>query len=150
MSKTVLFAGKDGSLSAFWRFASIVAVFLFVWPPICGIAVWWIKFGSDSMTPLLGWLALIVINAYIVCAPSALLAGIVLAVAAASFHTNSVVVAFVATFGATILIGAIIVRPASFEELADAMKYDYFLFFFASLIATLVCWRLTRRLARTE
>jgi hypothetical protein len=37
VTRTALSTGKDGSLSAMWRFASIVVIFLLVWPPIFGI-----------------------------------------------------------------------------------------------------------------
>src|SRR5260370_21632252 len=87
----------------------MVAIFLFAWPPICGVVVWWIKF--DNARPAIGWLAAIMIYEYLFCAPSALLAGIIHAVAAFRFHRNSIWVPIVAAVAATGLGGALIVRP---------------------------------------
>ena len=98
---TTLFVGKDGSLSAVWRFVFIVAIFLLVWPPICGSVVWWFKF--DSGPAMLGWLAAAVIYAYLFCVPSALLAGIMHAVAAISFRHYSILVPIAAAALATLL-----------------------------------------------
>ena len=150
MTVTALFTGKDGSLSAFWRCVSIVAIFLLVWPPICGIAVWQMKFASGTDSPLLGWLALVVIYAYMLCVPSALLAGVVHAVAAVGFRSNSILVPLVAAAGAAILLVVIIVKPVTLQEMAGAITKTNgtILFLFASLIASLICWRLTRRFAR--
>jgi hypothetical protein len=145
---TALFVGKDGSLSAVWRFASIVAIFLLVWPPIFGIVVWWLKFATGNDTPLLGWLALVAIYAYMLCTPSALLAGLVHAIAAVGFRYNSILVPLVAAAGAAILLDMIIVKPVTLQEIADVITKGPILFLFASLIASLTCWRVTRRFAR--
>jgi len=137
VTRPALFSGKDGSLSAIWRFVFIVAIFLLVWPPICGIAVWQMKFGPGNGSPLLGWLALVVFYSYMLCMPSALLAGLVHAVAAVRFQYNSILVPLVAAVGAAILPVVIIVMPVSL-----------LLLLFASLVASVICWRVTRRLAR--
>ncbi|UPJ48925.1 hypothetical protein IVB30_39010 [Bradyrhizobium sp. 200] len=148
MTRTALFAGKDGSLSAVWRFASIVVSFLLVWPPICGIVGWWMKF--DFGPPLLAWMVAIVIYSYAVCAPSALLAGIVHAVAAISFRHNSILVPLAVAAGATILIPAQIgvLAPGPAPDLINVPAESYVVFLVASLVASLICWRLTRRFAR--
>jgi hypothetical protein len=143
------FRNEAGTLSPFSRFVPIVAIFLFVWPPICGIAGWWMKF--DFGAPLLGWIVTIAIYSYIICAPSALLAGVIHAVAAISFQYNSILVPLVATGVATILSLALILgiqgRPAHY--LLNVPTESYALFLIASLIASLICWRLTRPFART-
>jgi hypothetical protein len=146
VTRTALFTGKDGSLSAVWRFVFIVAIFLLIWPPICGGVVWWVKF--DSATPMLGWLAVVVIYAYLFCAPSALLAGIMHAVAALSFRHYSILVPIVAATLAAVLIEMVVVKPFFLRELADKTMSSLELLLFASLIASLICWRVTRRFAR--
>jgi hypothetical protein len=144
VSGTAFFRGKDGSLSALWRFVFIVAIFLLLWPPIGGVVVWWVKFDG------LDWLAAAVIYAYLLCVPSALLAGIVHAVAALSFRHYSILVPIVAAALAALLIEMVIVNPFFLRELADKTMSSLELLLFASLIASLICWYLTRPLARTS
>jgi hypothetical protein len=147
VSGTAFFLGKDGSLSGLWRFVFIVAIFLLIWPPICGIVVWWVKF--DSGPEMLGLLAAAVIYAYLFCVPSALLAGIMHAVAALSFRHYSILVPIAAAALAALLIEMVIVNPFFLRELADETMSSLELLLFASLIASLICWRLTRGLVRT-
>jgi len=90
VSGATFFRDEGGTLTPFWRFAFIVAIFLLVWPPICGVVVWWVKL--DSGPAMLAWLAAAVIYAYLFCVPSALVAGIMHAVAALSFRHNSILV----------------------------------------------------------
>jgi hypothetical protein len=144
---TTFFRGKDGSLSALWRFVFIVTIFLLIWPPICGSVVWWIK--VDSGPQMFGWLAAVVIYAYLLCMPSALLAGIMHAVAALSFRHYSILVPIAAAALAAVLIEMVIVNPFFLRELADETMSSLELLLFASLIASLICWRLTRGFART-
>jgi hypothetical protein len=146
VSGTAFFLGKDGSLSGLWRFVFIVAIFLLIWPPICGIVVWWVKF--DSGPAMLAWFAAAVIYAYLFCVPSALLAGIMHAVAALSFRHYSILVPIAAAVLAALLIEMVIVNPFFLRELADKTMSSLQLLLFASLIASLICWRLTRRFAR--
>jgi hypothetical protein len=148
VTMTALFTGKDGSLLAVWRFASIVAIFLLVWPPIFGIVGWWMKF--DFGPPLLAWIVAIVIYSYPICAPSALLAGIVHAAAAISFRHNSILVPLAAAAGATILNLALIdmIAMGSARDLINVPMESFLIFLIPSLIASLICWRLTRRFAR--
>ena len=143
MSGATFFRDQGGTLSPFWRMLSVVAIFLVVWPPICGSVVWWVKFESLGLP----WLAAAIIYAYLLGAPSALLAGIVHAVAASSFHHYSILVPIVAAALAAILI-VVIVSPFYLRELADPTMSSLQLLLFASLIASLTCWWLTRRLAR--
>jgi hypothetical protein len=145
---TALFTGKDGSLPAVWRFASIVVIFLLVWPPICGIVFLWMK--GDFGTPLLGWVIMVVIYSYAICALPALLAGIVHAVAAIRFRHNSIWVPLAVATGATILTPAqiVVIAPGSALDLINVPAERYVVFLIASLIASLICWRLTRRFAR--
>jgi hypothetical protein len=86
---TTFFRGKDGSLSALWRFVFIVTIFLLIWPPIAAAAL------------------------------------------------------------AAVLIEMVIVNPFFLRELADETMSSLELLLFASLIASLICWRLTRGFART-
>ncbi|WP_156438749.1 hypothetical protein [Bradyrhizobium valentinum] len=125
---------------------SIVSVFLVLWPPICGSVVWWVKF--DNAAPMLGWLVAAMIYAYLFCVPSALLAGIVHAVAALSFRHYSILVPIAAGVLAAVLIEMVIVKPFLLRELADKAMSSLELLLFASLIASVICWRLTRRFAR--
>ena len=146
MTRTALFSRKDGSLSAIWRFASIAVVFLLVWPPICGIVFWWMKHDFD--TP--GWVILVVIYSYAICALPVLLAGIVHAVAAISFRHNSILVPLAVAVGATILIPAqaVVIAPESVHDLINVPVKSHVAFLIASLIASVICWRVTRRFAR--
>jgi len=148
VSGKAFFLGKDGSLSALWRFVFIVAIFLLIWPPIGGIVVWWVKF--DSGPQMFAWLAAFVIYAYLLCMPSALLAGIMHAVAALGFRHYSILVPIAAAVLAAVLIEMVIVNPFFLRELADKTMSSLELLLFASLIASLICWRLTRPLARTS
>ena len=148
MSGVTLFRDESGTLKPFWRFAFIVAIFLLIWPPICGVVVWWVKF--DSGPAMLALLAAAVIYAYLFCLPSALLAGTVHAVAALSFRHYSILVPIVAAALAALLIEMVIVNPFFLRELADKTMSSLELLLFASLIASLVCWHLTRPLARTS
>jgi hypothetical protein len=136
------FRDEGGRLSPLWRFLSIVAIFLVLWPPICGTVVWWVKFGDAA------WLVASMIYAYLICAPSALLAGIVHAVAALYFRHYSIVVLIVAAALAAVLIEMVILEPFWLRELADRTMSSLELLLFASLIGTFICWRLTRPLAR--
>ena len=145
MSRTGFFLREDGSLSAVWRFVFIVVVFLLAWPPICGIVIWWIKI--DDATSV-GWLAAIAIYAYLFGAPSAFLSGVIHAVAAVNFRHYSILVPVATAVLAAILIEKVIVTRLLLRELADATMSSLQLVLFASLIASLGCWFLTRQLAR--
>jgi hypothetical protein len=142
LNGATFFRYETGALRSLWRFVFIVAVFLLVWPPICGTVVWWVKFDGAA------WLAAPIIYAYLLCAPSALLAGIVHAVAALGFRHYSILVPVAAAALAAILIEMIIVGPWLLRELADKTMSSLELLLFASLIASLICWRLTRPFAR--
>jgi len=148
VTMTTLFTGKDGSLSVVWHFASIVAIFLLVWPPICGIVFLWMK--GDFGTPLLGWVIMVVTYSYAICALPALLAGIVHAVAAIRFRHNSIGGPLAVAAGATILTPAqiVVIAPGSARDLINVPAERYVIFLIASLIASLICWRLTLRFAR--
>jgi hypothetical protein len=143
VSGKAFFLGKDGSLSALWRFVFIVAIFLLIWPPIGGIVVWW---GPQ----MFAWLAAFVIYACLLCMPSALLAGIMHAVAALGFRHYSIPVPIAAAVLAALLIEMVIVNPFFLRELTDKTMSSLELLLFASLIASLICWHLTRPLARTS
>jgi hypothetical protein len=143
VSGATFFRDEARALWPLWRFVFIVAVFLLVWPPICGTVVWWVKFdGAD-------WLVAAVIYAYLFCALSALLAGMVRAVAALGVRHYSILVPLAAAALAAILIEMVIVAPWLLGELADKTMSSLQLLLFASLIASLICWRLTRPFART-
>jgi hypothetical protein len=144
VSGATFFLRKDGSLSGLWRFVFIVAIFLLLWPPICGSVVWWVKFENGG----LAWLAAAIIYAYLLCAPSALLAGIVHAVAISGFRHYSILVPVAAAALAALLIEMVIINPFFLRDLADPTMSSLQLLLFASLIASLICWWLTRRLAR--
>jgi hypothetical protein len=148
VSGATFFRDEGGTLKPFWRFAFIVAIFLLIWPLICGVVVWWVKI--DSGPSMLAWLAAVVIYAYLLGVPSALLAGIVHAVAALSFRHYSILVPIAAAALAALLIEMVIVNPYFLRELSDKTMSSLALLLFASLIASLICWRLTRPLARTS
>ena len=144
MNGATFFRDEGGRLSPLWRFLSIVAIFLVLWPPICGTVVWWVKFDTSGLAGL----AAAIIYAYLLCAPSALLAGIVHAVATLAFGDYSILVPVAAAALAALLIEMVIVAPFYLRELADPTMSSLQLLLFASLIASLICWRLTRPFAR--
>jgi hypothetical protein len=146
VTRTALYAGKDGSLSAVWRFASIVVIFLLAWPPICGIVFWWLKHDFDSP----GWVILVAVYSYAICALPALIAGIVHAVAAIRFRHNSILVPLVVAAGAAILVPAqaVVIVPGSVHDLINVPVESHVAFLIASLVASVICWRVTRRFAR--
>ena len=148
MSEATFFRSEGGTLSPFWRFLSTVSVFVVLWPPICGGVVLGMKYGLG--TPFLRWVIMVVIYSYAICAPPALLAGIVHAVAAIRFRCNSTLVPLAVAAGATILTPAqiVVIAPGSARDLINVPAESYFIFLFASLIASLICWCLTRRFAR--
>lgn len=146
MSAAAFFRNESGELSPFWRFAFIIATFLFVWPPIFGSVGWWMKF--DFGPPLLGWVITIAIYSYVIFAPSALVAGIVHAVAAIRFHNNSILVPLVAAGSAPILNLALIFGIVPGQYPINMLTENYVVVLVASLIASLICWRLTRGFAR--
>lgn len=147
MSGATFFRDEAGMLSSFWRFVLIVSIFLLAWPPIFGNVAWWMKF--DYGPPLLGWVAFIAMWSYFF-APAALFVGIIHAIAAIRFHHNSVWVPLLAAGCAAILIVVSIsaLAPGPTHNLIDVPFEGYVLFVVPSLIASLICWRLTRRFAR--
>jgi hypothetical protein len=147
VSGATFFRDKAGMLSPFWRSVLIVAIFLLVWPPIFGNVGWWMKF--DYGPPLLVGVAIIAMWSYFF-APAALFVGIIHAVAAIRFHHNSVWVPMLAAGCAAILIMVSIsaMGPGPTHNLIDVPLEGYFIFVVPSLIASLICWRLTRRFAR--
>ena len=142
MNVATFFRDEGGRLSPLWRFLSIVVSFLVLWPPLCGTVVWWVKFDGAA------WLAAAIIYAYLLCAPSALLAGILHTVAALSFRHYSILVPIAAAVLAALLIEMVIIAPFWLRELADSTMSSLQLLLFASLIATFICWHLTRPFAR--
>ena len=147
MSGATFFRDEAGMLSPFWRSVLIVAIFLLAWPPIFGNVGWWMKF--DYGPPLLVAVAIIAMWSYFL-APAALFVGIIHAVAAIRFHHNSVWVPMLATGCAAILIIVSIsaMAPGPTYNLINAPLESYFNVVVPSLIASLICWRLTRRFAR--
>lgn len=102
----------------------------------------------DFGPPLLGWVVTVSIYSYMFFALPALLVGIAHAVAAVRFHHNSILVPLVAALGATILFLAFLAGTELLKTPAVVLEAGSLLLFFASLFATLICWRLTRRFAR--
>ena len=147
MSGAAFFRDEAGMLSPFWRFVFIVAIFLLVWPPIFGNVGWWMKF--DYGPELLVWVVFIAMWSYYF-APAALFVGIIHAVVAIRSHHNSVWVPMLAAGCAAILImvsiSAIGSEPT--HNLLNMPLEGYFIFVVPSLIASLICWRLTRWFAR--
>ena len=144
MSGSVLLRGRDRT--RFWRFLFINLVFLVLWPPIFGIAGWSMKF--DFGLPLFGWLVAIAIYSYPLCAPSALVAGLIHAVAAIKFGQNSVWVP-IATAGVGALVAIVVIALPFDKDVFRAPTESYAIFLFALLMASLICWRLTRSFARS-
>jgi hypothetical protein len=149
VSGATFFRDEVGALSSFWRSASIVAIFLLVWPPVCGGVGWWMKF--DFGPPFLGWIVAVAIYSYFFLAPAALLAGLIHAIAAITFHHNSIWVPVPAAGSATILSEVLIgvVPPGPMHHLSNTPLETHVILFVASLIASLICWRLARRFSRT-
>jgi hypothetical protein len=77
----------------------------------------------------------------------------ILAVAAVRFSYNSIFLVLVAAVAAALLVPILIVvmgpRPASLESLLDAPSDSYVIELVASLVASITCWRLARRSARS-
>jgi hypothetical protein len=137
----------DRRRSQLWRFLSITLIFLVLWPPIFGIVGWWMKF--DFGIPSIGWLTAIAMFSYLACAPSALAAGLIHATTAVRFHRDSLLVPVAtAGVGALVTIARIVLPLGSFKDIFGAPTESYVLFFFASLMASLICWRLARPLSR--
>ena len=142
MNNSVASISEHRSLSRFWRYVFIVGLFLLVWPAITGALVWTIEFSG------MDWLVASLIYAYLFCAPSALLAGIIHGVAAIRFHRNSILVPLGAAMTAAVLVVAQIELPfgVSPEKIINGLVFVLPI----ALIASLMCWRLTRHLARME
>jgi hypothetical protein len=139
-------AASFRALSSFWRFASIVAVFLLMWPLISGILVWLTRFNDDDW---IGSAIFYFAYSYPLFAPSAVLAGVICAVAALRFGSLSVWIPVGAAIAAETLFLTSSVLTMSPDALARgniAIGLGFSLLM--SLIASLICWRLTRRFTR--
>jgi hypothetical protein len=140
--------------SGVFRFIVIVAVFLLVGPPVGGAVVWafvvlnmsLLDYGAPHALPML---FMTVLYAYPLGAPFALAVGIVHAIAAIRLKQNSFLVPLVAAILVTVvgigLFVAIKPWPGTYggEVLAGLV-----LSMPPSLVASFVCWRLTRSVAR--
>ena len=152
MSRATFFHDETGTLSSLWRFALIVTIFLVAWPPLAGMAMVWL--GFNNLEPTLGWLTLAAIYSYLFCVPSALLAGIVTAGAAIGFRHNSVLIPVLTALLSSVVLPALAMQiplngpPPSLQHLPVFVVHAFPFVFFGSLIASIICWRMTRRFAR--
>jgi hypothetical protein len=142
MNELSPFRSEASSPNSFRRYVYIIGIFVLVWPLIYGLVVWIIEMRNAPRAGL--WLAVSVVASYLYCIPAALLAGIVQAVAALRFHHRSVLVPIVIAPGAGFLAG-VTVYPA-LPSLTHLTSGDV-LCLFSSLVASLSCWLLARRLA---
>jgi hypothetical protein len=139
------------------RFAGIVAIYLLIGPPIGGIVVWIELITADifrdgvSLSGVLPLLVTMVVFSYPIGAPFAFVSGIIHAVAAIWLRHASILV--------PLFSGCLVGAAASAVAFWTTLNlYSSFWREFGSgligllpvtLIASLVCWRLTRRYGRT-
>jgi hypothetical protein len=132
--------------SPFWRFAAVVGFFLLIWPLISVILLWLTRFNDEGWVDSAGFY---LIYGYPLFVPSAVLAGVICAVAAVRFGYNSVWIAVGAALaaGAALLAVAVFIIPSAAlarGNIAIGLGFTFLM----SLIASLICWRLSRRFAR--
>lgn len=139
------------------RFIGIVAIYLLVGPPVGGI-VFWIEVAMAEvlreraiLSAAFGSFFVMVALSYPVGAPLAFVSGIIDAVAAIWFRQTSILVpvvagCFLGALGSAVIFWSSLNMYSNFWlEFGSGLKW----LLPVALIAALVCWRLTRRLART-
>jgi hypothetical protein len=130
--------------SPFWRFAAVVGFFLLIWPLISIILLWLTRFNDEGWVDSAGFY---LIYGYPLFIPSAALAGVICAIAAVRFGYNSVWIAVGAALaggGSLLVVAVFIISPAALARGSIAIGVGFT--FLLSLIASLICWRLSRRL----
>jgi hypothetical protein len=144
----------DEEPSRVFRFVAIVAVFLLAGPPAGGFVVWGFMLVNMALLHhgvpyALQMLFMVVLYAYPLGAPFALVAGIIHAVAAIRMNKNSFLVPLVSAVLVSIVGVALFVAvkpwPGTF---AGEVLSGIIMVMPPSLFASFVCWRLTRPLAR--
>jgi hypothetical protein len=144
----------DEEPSGVFRFIVIVAVFLLVGPPVGGAVVWAfvvlnMSLGDYGVPHALPMLFVTALYAYPLGAPFAIAVGIIHAIAAIRMNQNSFLVPLVAAILVAVVGIALFVAikpwPGTYggEVLAGLV-----LSLPPSLVASFVCWRLTRSVAR--
>jgi hypothetical protein len=139
------------------HFVKIVAVYLLVGPPVGGVVLWILTTtaeilrGRIPLSDIIPMFLTVIVFSYPAGAPFALLAGIIDAVAAIWLRYTSILVPVIAGCIATAASGAVTYWTmwnayGSFvwREVVSALTVTLLV----SLVAALVCWRLTRRFAR--
>jgi hypothetical protein len=140
------------------RFVKIVVVYLLVGPPVGGVVLWImvttaeILRGRMSPSDIVPMFLTVVVFSYPVGAPFALLAGVLDAVAAIWLRYTSIWVPVIAGCLATAANSAVTywsMRNAHSGFVWRGVGSGLVGTLLVSLVAALICWRLTRRFART-
>ena len=139
------------------RFIGIVAIYLLVGPPVGGIVFWIAAATAEisreraTLPAAFGLFFVIIAFSYPVGGPLVFVSGHIDAVAAIWFRQTSILVPLVAgcllaALGSAVIFWSSLNVYSNFWlEFGSGLKW----LLPAALIAALVCWRLTRRLART-
>jgi hypothetical protein len=146
---------RDNEPSPVLRFIFIVGIFVIVGPPIGGVTVWATLAASSLIQQgvLLpeapGMLFLSIIYAYPLGAPFALAAGVIHAVAAIRWRTSSVLVPIIAALTVNAIGLALFVWMKPWMGgYGSEFVSGLVIFLPPSLVASLVCWRISRGLLR--
>lgn len=136
-----------GAASKLWRLLATVGVFGVVGPPVGGLVTWltmgWATMGASALRSPIPFLT----GSYGEGLVLALAAGLLVGVATLWFGSESwfVPIAVVAIVSIALLATTVIAGP---PDLAAATIRVARVFLPASLIATIACWLLTRRLLK--
>jgi hypothetical protein len=138
------------------RFVGIVAIYLFIGPPIGGIVFWIEMLGVDLgrghvvLPGVVPAFFVMVVFSYPIGAPFAFVAGIVHAFCVLWLRQTSILVPFITACAVSAVAVAVIVwmTPNEFKNFWGEFRSGLKLMLPVSLIATLACWWLARRWVR--